>query len=311
MRAIRYSAYGDPTVLETVEVPRPVAGPGEALVRVAGTTFNDVDATIRTGDLANAFPIELPHTPGIDLSGTVVAIGPGVAGDLVGRNVIAFLSMTAPGAAAEYVTVPADSLAPAPESVPLPDAASLASSGLTAWQAVESAGVRPGQSVLVNGAGGGVGAFVVQLAARAGATVIATAGARSREAVLAHGASEVIDYTERSVVDTMSRPVDVVVNLVRTTPEETAALVALVKPGGAFVSTTTPGVAPAGTGIRTVSVFARSDAAQLARLANLVDAGELHLDVSARHPLKDLARVHTLAQAGALRGKVLLTPTEW
>lgn len=311
MRAIRYSAFGDPTVLETVEAPRPIPGPGEALVRVAGTTFNQVDATIRTGALANAFPIELPHTPGIDLSGTVVDIGAGVADDLVGRNVIAFLAMTAPGAAAEYAIVPAESLAPAPESVPLPEAASLASSGLTAWQAVESAGVRPGQSVLVNGAGGGVGAFVVQLAARAGATVIATAGARSRDAVLAHGASEVIDYTERTVVDTLNRPVDIVVNLVRTTPEETAALVALVAPGGAFVSTTTPGVAPAGTGIRTVSVFARSDAAQLGRLSNLVDAGELHLDVSARYPLKDLARVHALAQSGALRGKVVLTPTEW
>ncbi|AWB94705.1 NADPH:quinone reductase [Agromyces badenianii] len=308
MRAINYTTYGDPTVLESVDVPRPVAGPGEALVKVAGTTFNQVDATLRAGFLADAFPIELPHTPGIDLSGTVIDVGPGVRDELIGQHVIAFLPMTAPGAAAEYVTVPAELLAPAPRSIPLPDAAALASSGLTALQAVEQAGVRRGQSVLVNGAGGGVGAFVVQLAARAGATVIATAGPRSRDAVIAHGAAEVIDYTAVSVVDAVTGPVDAVVNLVRTTPDETAALVGLVKPGGAFVSTTTPGVPAAGAEIRMTSIFARSDAAQLARLAKLVDAGELHVDVSARYDLKDLARVHALGEAGALRGKVVLTP---
>lgn len=310
MRAIRYTAYGDPTVLEGADVPRPVPGPGEALVRVAGTTFNQIDASIRAGFLVDVFPVELPHTPGIDVSGTVTDVGPGVGDELVGQQVIAFLPMTAPGSAAEYVAVPAEALAPAPHSIPLPDAAALASSGLTALQAVEQADVRAGQRVLVNGAGGGVGAFVVQLAARAGATVVATAGPRSRDAVRAHGAAEVIDYTMVSVVDAVTRPVDVVVNLVRTTPDETAALVALVRPGGAFVSTTTPGVAAADADIRMTSLFVRSDAAQLGRLANLVDSGELHVDVSARYELYDLARVHTLAEAGALRGRVVLTPGE-
>jgi NADPH:quinone reductase-like Zn-dependent oxidoreductase len=162
--------------------------------------------------------------------------------------------------------------------------------------------------VLVNGAGGGVGAFAVQLAARAGATVIATASARSRDAVTRHGAAEVIDYTATSVVAAVTQPVDVVVNLVRTTPEETEALVALVKPGGTFVSTTTPGVGAPGADLRTTSLFVRSDAAQLQRLAQLVDAGELDLDVSARYPLEELARVHALAEGGALRGKVVLIP---
>ena len=73
MRTIRFSTYGGPSVLEAADIPRPAPGPGEALVRVAGTTFNQVDATIRAGYLAGAFPVELPHTPGIDVSGTVVA----------------------------------------------------------------------------------------------------------------------------------------------------------------------------------------------------------------------------------------------
>lgn len=308
MRAIQFSTYGDPTVLEAVDVPRPVAGSGEVLVRVAGTAFNQIDAAIRAGFMADAFPIDLPHTPGIDLSGTVVEVGAGVAGDLVGREVIAFLPMTATGSAAEFVTVPAALLATAPSSIPLADAAALPSSGLTAWQAlVEHAGVRAGQRVLVNGAGGGVGGFAIQLAARAGATVIATAGPRSRDVVVALGAAEVVDYTVTPVVDAVSEPVDVVLNLVRTTPEQTAALVALVKPGGTFVSTTTPGESAAGADIRTVSVFARSDAAQLAQLVQLVDAGELRVDVSARYALDELPRVHALGAAAALRGKVVLT----
>ena len=310
MRAIQFTHYGQATVLEPVELPRPEAGPGEALVRVAGTTFNHVDATIRAGYLAEVFPVNLPHVPGIDLSGTVVAVGEGVSADVVGRDVVAFLPMTGPGASAEYVTVPVELLASAPQSIPLSDAAALASSGLTAWQAiVEQADVRPGQRVLVNGAGGGVGGFAVQLAAAAGATVIATASAQSREAVAGAGASQVIDYTVTPIAEAVTEPVDVVLNLVRTSPEETADLVSLVKRGGVFVSTTTPGVVVPGSDLRTVSIFVRSDVAQLGHLAQLVDAGELEVDVSARHPLEELSAVHALAEAGKLRGKVVLTPT--
>jgi NADPH:quinone reductase-like Zn-dependent oxidoreductase len=309
MRAIQFTHYGQPTVLEPVDLPRPEAGAGEALVRVAGTTFNEVDASIRAGYLTEVFPVALPHVPGIDVSGTVVAVGEEVSPELVGQDIVAFLPMTRPGASADYAIVPADLNAPAPRSIALPDAAALASSGLTAWQAiVEHGDVRAGQRVLVNGAGGGVGGFAVQLAAAAGATVIATASARSRDAVTALGASQVIDYTT-TCVDAVTEPVDVVLNLVRTSPEQSAALVSLVKPGGVFVSTTTPGEVPPGTELRAVSIFTRSDAAQLAHLGELVDSGELRVDVSAHYPLEELTTVHALGEAGALRGKVVLTPT--
>ncbi len=119
MRAIQFTQYGQPTVLETVELPRPEAGPGEVLVRVAGTTFNQVDATIRAGYLAEVFPVDLPHVPGIDVSGTVVAVGEGVPDDLVGRDIVAFLPMTGPGASAEYAIVPAELIAPAPKTIAL------------------------------------------------------------------------------------------------------------------------------------------------------------------------------------------------
>jgi NADPH:quinone reductase-like Zn-dependent oxidoreductase len=101
---------------------------------------------------------------------------------------------------------------------------------------------------------------------------------------------------------------DVVLNLVRTTPEETVQLLDLVADGGAFVSTTNPGPEDAGRGVRMVRVFVRSDAAQLAELVALVDAGDLKIDVAARRPLTDLAAVHDEAAAGRLPGKTILIP---
>nr|WP_204261929.1 NADP-dependent oxidoreductase [Blastococcus saxobsidens] len=281
------------------------------MVRVAATSFNPVDGTIRAGYLQQVFPLRLPHVPGFDLAGTVAAVGPGGPEELVGEDVVAFLPMTEPGAAAEYVVAPVELLTGAPRSVPLADAAALPSAGLTAWQALtEHADLRAGQRFLVNGAGGGVGGYAVQLAADLGATVIATASPRSTAAVTAAGADQVIDYTRAPVVEAVTEPVDSVLNLVGTTPDELAALSGLVRPGGVVVSTTTPGEDDAAREVRASSVFVRSDAAQLAHLVELVDAGTLQLDVSARFPLEQLAEVHALGEAGGLRGKAVITVGE-
>jgi NADPH:quinone reductase-like Zn-dependent oxidoreductase len=223
---------------------------------------------------------------------------------------MAFLPMTAPGAAAEYVAAPADLLAAAPRAVELADAAALPSAGLTAWQSLfEHAGLKPRQIVLINGAGGAVGGYAVQLAKQAGATVTVTASARSIDRIRSYGADRIVDYTATPVPQAVAgQRFDVVLNLVRTSPEETAQLVDLVADGGAFVSTTTPGPQDAGRGVRTVPVFARSDAAQLAGLGARVDAGELKIEVAERRPLADLPAVHDQAAAGRLAGKTILTP---
>ena len=143
-----------------------------------------------------------------------------------GDTVVAFLPMTAPGAAAEYVAAPADVLAAAPRTVELADTAALPSAGLTAWQSLfEHANLKDGQSVLINGAGGAVGGYAVQLARQAGATVIATASARSAGRVRSYGADQVIDYTVTPLLQAVAgQRFDVVLNLVRTDAEETAAL---------------------------------------------------------------------------------------
>ncbi len=310
MKAVRFHSYGGSDVLIHEEVPRPDAGPGQVVVQVAGTSFNPVDVAIRAGLLREVFPVTLPHIPNFDLSGVVAEVGAGVSGWTVGDAVVGFLPMTEPGAAAEYVAAPAEVLAAAPLTGPLADAAALPSAALTAWQALaEHAGLTTGQHVLINGAGGAVGGYAVQLAKRAGATVTATASERSRDRVRAYGADRIVDYTTTPVPSFAGgQRFDVVLNLAPTDPAETARLVDLVADGGVFVSTTTPGPEDAGRGVRTVRVFVRSDAAQLAELVGLVDAGELRIDVAQRLPLTALAAVHDEAAAGRLPGKTILTP---
>ncbi|GAA4246323.1 NADP-dependent oxidoreductase [Dactylosporangium darangshiense] len=309
MKAVRFHEYGDPGVLRYEDVEQPVPGAGQVRIRVAATTFNPIDGNIRAGYMRDPFPVVLPHTPGIDVSGTVDALGEGVDGIEVGGEVIGFLPMVEDGASAQYVLAPAEILTPAPTSIPLPDAAALPSVGLTAWQALfDHGGLTAGQRVLINGAGGAVGGYAVQLAKRAGAHVIATAGPRSRERVTTAGADEVIDHTTTEVTAAVTEPVDVVLNLAPIDPAQLAALVGLVRPGGVVVSTTVWMAAPADEerGVRGVDVFVRSDAEQLSRLVALVDRGELRVDVAERVPLAQLPALH--ARAATLSGKVIVLP---
>jgi NADPH:quinone reductase-like Zn-dependent oxidoreductase len=310
MKAVRYHSYGDSDVLVYEEADRPVASAGQVVVQVAGTSFNPVDAAIRAGLLQQVFPVALPHVPNFDVAGVIAEVGEGVSGWSVGDAVVAFLPMTAPGAAAEYVAAPAEALAAAPRTVELADAAALPSAGLAAWQSLfEHAGLKAGQRVLINGAGGAVGGYAVQLAKRAGATVTATASARSRDRIRPYRADRIVDYTATPLLQAVAgQRFDVVLNLAPTSPQETAQLVGLVPDGGAFVSTTTPGPEDAGRGVRTMRVFVRSDAVQLAELVARVDAGVLQIEVAERRPLTDLAAVHDEAAAGRLSGKTVLTP---
>ncbi|SFB54638.1 NADPH:quinone reductase [Amycolatopsis marina] len=312
MKAVRYHEHGDADVLRVEDVDLPSPGPGQVLVRVAGTSFNPVEVDIRAGRMRQVFPVGLPHTPGLDVAGTVAEVGRGVTSCGVGDPVVGFLPMTATGAAAEFVLAPANLLTAAPTALSLADAAALPLVALTAWQALfEHADLRPGQRILINGAGGAVGRLAVQLAKRAGATVVATAGPRSIDAVREHGADELIDHTETGVRDIVTDPVDAVLNLVPTSQSTTADLRSLlgrVNPGGVFVTAVPPEPAPEETGTRVVGMSARGDAHELAELVRRVDAGELRVDVGGRLPLRQLPDVHERSAAGTLRGKVVLLP---
>jgi len=310
MKAVRFHETGDAGVLRYEDVEPPVPGRGEVRVRVAGSAYNPADGGMRGGFLP--IPITLPHTPGYDVSGTVDALGAGVTGLAAGDAVVGFLPMAADGSAAEYVVAPAEALVAAPASVPLADAAGLPSVGLTAWQALFEAGdLQAGQRVLINGAGGPVGGYAVQLAHRAGAHVIATASPRSAASVRAAGADEVVDHTTMPVLDAVTEPVDILLNLAPITAEDFAALATRVRDGGVVVSTTprVPTPEDPGRGVRAVTVYLHPDADALRELVALVDAGDLRVEIAGRVPLAALPALHADADAGRVHGKVVVVPS--
>jgi NADPH:quinone reductase-like Zn-dependent oxidoreductase len=299
MKAVRFHAFGGPEVLRYEDVDVPTPGAGEVRVRVTATSYNSVDATIRAGGLQDRAPVQLPHVPGVDVAGTVDALGDGVDAIAVGDRVVGLLPMTAAGAAAEHVIASAESLAGVPRCLPLAALAGLPLVGLTAWQALFDLGkLTAGQRVLVNGAGDAVGGCAVQLAKEARAHVIATADPCSAAWV---EADEVVDRTLADLTVAVREPVDLVLNLAPVSPERLAALLPLVRDGGALVS------AP-------LRVPVPSDEQRSVRGVDLVvrvSTNELVVDVAQRVNLADLPALHARAAACRLPGKVvvLVRPT--
>ena len=311
MKAVRFHAFGGPEVLSYEDVEQPTPGAGHVRIRVAATSFNDVDAAIRGGAMQGRIAVQLPHTPGIDVAGTIDALGPGVDAVAVGDRVVGFLPMTEAGAAAEHVIAPVEVLTGAPRRIPLAGLAALPLVGLTAWQALfEHGNLTAGQRVLINGAGGAIGWYAVQLAKETRAQVVATASPRSAWRVEAAGADEVVDRPLTDVTAAISGPVDLVVNLAPATPEQLAALISLVRDGGALVGTTgwKPALRDEERGVRGIDLVVRSDADQLADLVARVSTGELVVDVTQQVALADLPALHARAATGRLPDKVLVCP---
>jgi NADPH:quinone reductase-like Zn-dependent oxidoreductase len=311
MKAVRFHAFGGPEVLRYEDVDVPTPGAGEVRVRVTATSYNSVDATIRAGGLQDRAPVQLPHVPGVDVAGTVDALGDGVDAIAVGDRVVGLLPMTAAGAAAEHVIASAESLAGVPRCLPLAALAGLPLVGLTAWQALFDLGkLTAGQRVLVNGAGDAVGGCAVQLAKEARAHVIATADPCSAAWV---EADEVVDRTLADLTIAVREPVDLVLNLVPVSPERLAALLPLVRDGGALVSAPLRVPVPSDEqrNVRGVDLVVRSDSDQLADLVARVSTNELVVDVAQRVNLADLPALHARAAACRLPGKVvvLVRPT--
>ena len=309
MKAVQFSEVGGPEVLQYGDIEQPAPAVGQVRVRVAATAYNAADAGMRGGFLP--IPIQLPHVPGYDVSGTIDAVGEGVDGVEVGDAVIAFLPMERDGGAAEYVIAPADAVVSAPSSIPLADAAALPSVALTAWQALFDDGrLEAGQRILIVGAGGVVGKYAIQLAKRAGVHVIATASPRSMGAVGAAGADQIIDHTVTDILGALDGRVDVLLNLAPIDPEQFADYVAAVRDGGAVVSTTafmaTPG--DEAREVRAATVFVLPNRERLTELVSLVDDGSLTVEVTRRIALADLPALHAEAAVDRIPGKVIVLP---
>jgi NADPH:quinone reductase-like Zn-dependent oxidoreductase len=185
MKAVKFDKYGGIEVLQLVEVPLPEPGQGEALVKVKATSINPGEAKIREGQLHARWPATFPSGEGSDVAGIVTKLGPGIDSFKVGAEVIGFTDRRA--SHAEYVLVEAKNLTLKPAQVSWNVAGSLPIAGSTAYAAVRSVSLKRGETVAISGAGGGVGSIAVQLAKRAGATVIGIASPSNHEWLAAHG----------------------------------------------------------------------------------------------------------------------------
>ena len=287
MYAMR-AASSPPASLTGEIIPVPEPGTGEVLVEVRATAI--------TADELS-WPDNWPVIPCHDLSGVVVASGGGVTGWQLGEEVYGLVGFDRPGAAAEYVTVPAADLAPRPAAADHEAAAALPLGALTAWQALhEHADLQPGQHVLVHGGAGGVGAYAVQLAAAHGARVTATASARDRDFVAKLGAGQVIDYSGR--FEDQVGDVDVVIDPVGG--EVLARSWPVLRSGGILVAIADePDSGQDRRGdVRAVYFIVRPDGGQLRELAAFVDRQQLRPAVSLIFELGDLPAAFRAQQHG-------------
>jgi NADPH:quinone reductase-like Zn-dependent oxidoreductase len=295
MHAIR--AHGsDPTSLTYETVPRPTPGAGEVLVAVCATA-------VTAGELS--WSETWPVIPAHDVSGVVAELGADVSDLTIGDEVYGLIGFDRPGAAADYVTVPAGDLAAKPSTVDHLTAAAVPLGALTAWQAlVDHARLEKGQHVLVHGGAGGVGSYAVQLAARLGARVTATASSGDAGFVAGLGASSVIDYTGR--FEAQVADVDVVIDPIGG--QTLARSWQVLRPGGILVGIAdSPSAEDAeANGVRGVYFVVEPNRVQLVELARRVDLGTLRPMAGPVFPLADTARAIITQRDTHVRGKVVI-----
>jgi NADPH:quinone reductase-like Zn-dependent oxidoreductase len=303
MRAVRFHEYGPPSVLVVDAVERPEAKAGELLIRVHVAGVNPIDWKFRAGYLKEYVPLTLPHTPGLDVAGTVEALGDGVTGFAVGDRVFG----RGAGTYAEFAVAPTGTLARIPEGVSFEQAAPLHLGGETAWVGLfDTAHLVPGQRLLVQGGAGGVGNIAVQLGHWKGAHVIATASAANLDFVRSLGADEVIDYTSVNIEDAV-HDVDVVLDTVGG--DVTAHSWSVLTPGGILVAVAgMPDTETAAArGVRTSGVGHPAETRPvLEQLAQLVVSGDVRPQIGEIFPLENAPQAHAASETGHGRGRILL-----
>ncbi|WP_329106643.1 NADP-dependent oxidoreductase [Micromonospora sp. NBC_01699] len=305
MQAVAVTAQGGPEVLQVIERPDPVPGPGQVLVRVLAAVVHPADVAARLG-LIPGGPVEPPFLPGWDFAGEVVEVGDGGGGEYrPGDRVVGMVpwyrTRGAVGAYAELIAADADWVVPLPDGLAPTVAATVPLNALTARQALDLMELPPASTVLVTGASGGVGGFAAQLAVRAGHRVLAVAGRDDEDWVRDLGVAQVVP---KEVDLAGIGPVPAVLDAV---PLAESAAVAVVDGGILLTTRPTPPVDPA-RGVRQQVVLIRFDRELLRELIVEVARGRLRTRVATTLPLARAAEAHRIVEAGGVRGKVVLTP---
>lgn len=323
MKAAFQKEYGGSEVLTVGVLPRPPIGKAQVLVQVYASSINPRDWLIRAGKYQLQFMVpRFPLILGSDLAGIVVEVGPEVVQFKPGDKV---MGMKNPGAGlgchAELVTVNANALALIPDNLPFDQAGGLPLCALTAWQAlVGNAKIKPGDTLLVIGASGGVGSFAVQIGTALGAAVSAVCSESNRELAVGLGACQVIDYKKEDFKK-MPTQYDIVFDTIGR--ESLSQCAAILKPGGVYVSTVPKPANLIDAALSTLKhvvvksarraavVMVKPDGVALQQIAQLVQAGKIRTVIDTVYPLSEVKQAHDLSRSLRAKGKIILKIHEW
>jgi len=301
MKAIVVHAYGGPEVLKFEDHPDPAPGQGEVLVRVAAASVNPIDFKRRAGLTKDFYPMHFPSLIGVDMSGTVVKVGPGADGFSIGDHVFAMADNTY----AELCVVKASVLAKVPKGLDLIEAAALPLVTTTGNQLLAATEIKAGQAVMVVGGAGNVGRSAVFTGKSRGANVIAGVRKKQMDDAKSTGADQLVATDDDTAIADL-RPLDAVADAVGG--KTAGKLIAKVKPGGAYASVVeAPQNAAKFPSVHVVHVFSKFDRKTLEFMAEAVRDGKLTIPISRKMPLSAAAEAHALAEKGGI-GKILLVP---
>lgn len=309
MKAIRAHEFGDPDILQLDEIPIPQPAKDELLIKVHASSVNPVDWKILKGTYQSKFPVNLPLTPGWDVSGVVEKTGDDVANFKPGDEVYSRPDPTKNGAFAEYIVIKANIAGLKPKSIDHVHAAAIPLAGLTAWQGLfEHGNLQAGQKVLIHAASGGVGTFAVQFAKWKGAYVIGTASDKNLDFVKQLGADEMIDYKKERFEEKVN-DIDLVFDTIGGDTQKRS--LGVLKYGGRLITTLKPEFEKeaAEKNIHLQGYTAQSYPDDLREIAWLIDQHIVKPVISKILPLEKAAEAEKLNEEGHTRGKIVLNVT--
>ena len=305
MRAVRIHQYGGPAEMRLEKISIPAPGEGEVLIKVFASGVNPLDWKIREGYLAEVIPHTLPLTLGWDFAGEIAALGKNVSKWSIGDAVYARPDFSKNGAYAEYIVVSENEIAAKPKTLDWRKSAAVPLVTLTAWQALKDIGaVKQGDRILIHAGAGGVGIAAIQLAKQAGATVYTTSSPRNIEFLKELGADEVIDYTQKDF--SRLENLDIVFDTMGGEILEKSW--ATLKKGGSLVSVAEVPDEELATRheVQASFCFVQANPEQLSKISNLIDSGNIKVEVDSVFQLEDVTQAHEKSESGHTRGKIVI-----
>jgi NADPH:quinone reductase-like Zn-dependent oxidoreductase len=306
MKAVLLTAHGGPEMLRYGDAPDPHAGPGEVVVDIHAASVNAADVKVRIGKGAPYHRDRFPYILGRDFSGVISAVGPGEVDLSVGDAVFGVTDQGIEGAYAEKIAIKAALLARKPARLAHAEAAALSLISITAlWALEDTAHLKAGETILIQGGAGGVAGFAVQLAKHLGANVVATASAINHPYVRGLGADRVIDYNTEDFT-TAAGPCDVVFDTVGGGVR--AGCYRVLKPAGrlVWIAAAPEGFTPPRDDVLTLRPAVARDRAHLTRVLELLQAGAVAPPAITLYPLAAAAEAHRVSESRHLRGKLVL-----